>query len=226
MATRTTNYDLYLPDSTDSFEDFRAEHNANMEIIDRNLGGGGGGGHTIVDENGSDMASEPKLQFTGNVNVTDDSVNGKTIVDIPSSSGSGHTIIDPNGSSMTQRGGLKFTGNVSVTDDSGNNETIIDILGGGGGGLECYLDNGLVADNVGAYITCPLDKPMENGLYLYLVVDNGVIGLQSYGFFKWTGTTYVSSIGNPKITITATTAGLTYYSGAWREIRAYIFRLI
>lgn len=39
-------------------------------------------GHTIVNPSGTDMAQEDKLQFTGKVNVTDDSVNGKTIVDI------------------------------------------------------------------------------------------------------------------------------------------------
>lgn len=44
MATYTTNYNLYMPDSTDPLEDFRAEHNNNMRIIDQNLGGGGGGG--------------------------------------------------------------------------------------------------------------------------------------------------------------------------------------
>lgn len=39
-------------------------------------------GHTIVNPSGTDMAQEDKLQFTGNVSVTDDSINGKTIVDI------------------------------------------------------------------------------------------------------------------------------------------------
>lgn len=49
MATRTPNYNLYKPDSSDPFEDFRAEHNANMDIIDANLGGGGGGGGNVDD---------------------------------------------------------------------------------------------------------------------------------------------------------------------------------
>lgn len=44
MATYTTNYNLYKPDSTDDFKDFRTEFNGNMDIIDQNLGGGGGGG--------------------------------------------------------------------------------------------------------------------------------------------------------------------------------------
>lgn len=83
MATRTTNYDLYKPDATDNFSDFREEFNDNMEIIDQNLGGGGGsGGHTIIDENGQTMTQRTGLEFTGNVQVTDDSVNDKTIVDI------------------------------------------------------------------------------------------------------------------------------------------------
>lgn len=40
MATYTTNYNLYKPDSTDDFKDFRSEFNNNMEIIDQNMGGG------------------------------------------------------------------------------------------------------------------------------------------------------------------------------------------
>ena len=87
MATYTPNFNLYMPDSTDPLEDFRAEHNNNMQIIDQNLGGGGGGGHTIVNPSGTDMPAESKLQFTGGVTVTDDSVNGKTVVDISGGGG-------------------------------------------------------------------------------------------------------------------------------------------
>ena len=45
MATYTSNYNLYKPDSSDVFGDFRNEFNNNMDIIDQNLGGGGGGGN-------------------------------------------------------------------------------------------------------------------------------------------------------------------------------------
>ena len=82
MATYTTNYNLEKPDASDPFGDFRQSYNDNMDIIDQNLGGGGGGGHTIVDPNGTDLPQEAKLQFTGTVSVTDDSVNGATVVDI------------------------------------------------------------------------------------------------------------------------------------------------
>lgn len=41
MATYTPNYNLYKPESTDDFGDFRSEFDNNMDIIDQNLGGGG-----------------------------------------------------------------------------------------------------------------------------------------------------------------------------------------
>lgn len=89
MASYTPNLNLYKPDSSDDFGDFRTEFNNNMDIIDQNLGGGGGGGgHTIIDPNGSDMAQRAGLQFTGSCSVTDDAVNDKTIVNISGGGGS------------------------------------------------------------------------------------------------------------------------------------------
>ena len=82
MATYTSNYNLYKPDSSDAFGDFRSEFNSNMDIIDQNLGGGGSGGHTIVDESGVNLPSESKLQFTDGLQAVDDSVNGKTVVSL------------------------------------------------------------------------------------------------------------------------------------------------
>ena len=82
MATYTTNYHLEKPEVTDNFGDFRQSYNDNMDIIDQNLGGGGGGGHTIVDENGTDLPTEARLQFTDGLQVTDDNVNGKTVVSL------------------------------------------------------------------------------------------------------------------------------------------------
>lgn len=82
MATYTPNYNLSKPEATDDFDAFRESYNDNMDTIDDNLGGGGGGGHTIVDTDGTDMPQENKLQFTGAVNVSDDSVNGQTVVEV------------------------------------------------------------------------------------------------------------------------------------------------
>ena len=83
MATQTTNYNLSKPEATDPFSQFRQSYNDNLDIIDANLGGGGGsGGHTILDPNGSALPQEDDLQFTGAVSVSDDNVNGRTVVNI------------------------------------------------------------------------------------------------------------------------------------------------
>lgn len=116
MATQTTNYNLSKPDSTDPFSQFRQSYNDNMDIIDANLGGGGGsGGHTILDPSGSALPQEDDLQFTGAVSVSDDNVNGKTIVDIKGGNVYG-AFIDPNRviTSVTFSGSLTYT----ATEDS------------------------------------------------------------------------------------------------------------
>lgn len=82
MATYTPNYNLSKPESTDDYRDFLNSYGDNMDKIDNNMGGGGGGGHTIVDPTGTDMPQENKLQFTGAVSVSDDAVNGQTVVDV------------------------------------------------------------------------------------------------------------------------------------------------
>lgn len=82
MATYTPNYNLYKPEGTDDFDDFLTEFGTNMDTIDQNLGGGGGGGHTIVDESGTNLPSESKLQFTDGLQAVDDNANGKTVVSL------------------------------------------------------------------------------------------------------------------------------------------------
>lgn len=86
MSTLTPNYGLIVPEGTDTVEQVRADYATNLNTID-GIGGGGSGGHTIVNPSGSDMPAEGKLQFTGGVTVTDDSVNGKTVVDISGGGG-------------------------------------------------------------------------------------------------------------------------------------------
>ncbi len=49
---------------------------------------GGSKGHTIIDENGNEMPSRKNLHFTGAVEVTDDEINGETLVNILGGSGS------------------------------------------------------------------------------------------------------------------------------------------
>ena len=79
MASYTPNLNLYKPDSTDDFGDFRAEFNNNMDILDQ---GGGGSGHTIEDGSGTAMTARANLQFVNCTSVTDDAVNDRTIVTV------------------------------------------------------------------------------------------------------------------------------------------------
>ena len=79
MASYTPNLNLYKPDSTDDFGDFRAEFNNNMDILDQ---GGGGSGHTIEDGSGTAMTARANLQFVNCTSVSDDSVNDRTVVQV------------------------------------------------------------------------------------------------------------------------------------------------
>ncbi len=53
-------------------------------VVTDEMGSGGGdtGGHTIIDENGNSMTARSGLQFTGAVEVTDDSANNRTLVEV------------------------------------------------------------------------------------------------------------------------------------------------
>jgi hypothetical protein len=95
MATYTTNYNLYKPNASDDFGDFRSEFNDNMDIIDANLGGGGGSstlsGLSDVDINSPtdgevltyDGNSSKWINSTpsGGGDVVDVEVNGVSVVD-------------------------------------------------------------------------------------------------------------------------------------------------
>ena len=65
-------------------------------------GGGGTGGHTIIDENGTSMTARSGLQFVGGANVTDDSTNNKTIVDLASAGGIDGVFFDKDNVVQTQ----------------------------------------------------------------------------------------------------------------------------
>lgn len=87
----TPNFNLIQPEATEPFEDFRAWYNQTLSIIDANLGGGGSK-HTIVDENGQALPNRTYLEFTGGVQVTDDALNNKTVVDITGGGGGSSTL--------------------------------------------------------------------------------------------------------------------------------------
>lgn len=95
MATYTTNYNLEKPDASDPFGDFRTSYNANMDIIDQNMGGGGGSGDTVswtqiqttgtkiaeIDINGTSQDVYAPSGGGGGGSVNDVLVNGVSVVD-------------------------------------------------------------------------------------------------------------------------------------------------
>lgn len=76
-------------------------------------GGGGTGGHTIIDENGNSMSARAGLQFVGGANVSDDSTNNKTIVDIASAGGIDGVFVDTD--NLISSGTLSNSGTTSYT---------------------------------------------------------------------------------------------------------------
>lgn len=77
-------------------------------------GGGGGGGHVILDDAGTSMNQETNLQFKGGY-VTDDSTNGKTVVNVYRSM----TRAEYNVLPLSQREGL-----IEITDE----ELYVDLI--------------------------------------------------------------------------------------------------
>lgn len=71
MASYTPNLNLYKPDSTDDFEDFREGFNENMDILDE--GGGGSGSNVWI---GTQAEYESATIEDGTlVAITDDEVD-------------------------------------------------------------------------------------------------------------------------------------------------------
>ena len=116
MATRTTNFGLYKPDSTDDFGDFLPEFNANMDEIDNHLGGGGGSSTLagLSDVNFSSLTAGDLLIYDGAEWINHSFTEG-------------HTILNESGTAVTARDNLQFTDGLKVTDDSGNNKTKVGV---------------------------------------------------------------------------------------------------
>ena len=101
-------------------------------------GGGGTGGHTIINENGTSMTARSGLQFVGGANVSDDSTNNKTVVDISGASGIDGVFIDTD--NVIQASTTIPTSNevtYTATEDCAINFVIYST--GGGGGSNGYL---------------------------------------------------------------------------------------
>ena len=79
-------------------------------------------GHIIKDST-TTFTQRENLKFTGNVSVTDDSVNNATVIAVDG--GDGHTIVNASGTEMPTESKLQFGEGFSVADDSTNGKTIV-----------------------------------------------------------------------------------------------------
>lgn len=85
MASYTPNLNLYKPDDSDNYEDFREGFNDNMDILDQGGGGGGGGYTELVDifnggsavaltsPNGVTVDTSSVTDFVGTATLTESS---------------------------------------------------------------------------------------------------------------------------------------------------------
>lgn len=114
-----------------SAEDFDSTKWTQTLVVDEmGSGGGGSGGHTIVDSSGTEMTQRSKMQFTGAVNVSDDSVNGQTVVDIE---GGGNYYLNTIYSTEEKKVGYYVDGkplyqkSINIGAVASNNVKVIDI---------------------------------------------------------------------------------------------------
>ena len=87
---------------------------------------------------------------------------------------------------------------------------------------EVHLDNKLIGSAGGSYITTPLDSPMVEGDYKFILKDGNTIIVR---YFTWSGSTVTLNIDNNyTMQVTETTAQLTWWRGSWRDIYGDIYR--
>jgi hypothetical protein len=160
-----------------------------------------------------------KLAYNGSSKILKNVVNTINALVDQGGGGGGSTV------SWTQ---IQQTGTKIAEIDIDGTSTNVYAPNGGGSGNELYLNNGQIGSDSGVYVTCNLDKTLVNGFYLVRVYDSSNSAVGFY-HMKWEGTSQVLSISDTvsqgRLEITSTTAGLTYYSGAWRNIYCDILSL-
>lgn len=205
---------------------YRGQFRNVQEALDN--GGGGGGGTTVVaNPSGAATADLSKLQV------------GEGIYGIPataakiaySNTGSGLTADDVQAAidEMVSNFGdgvddvynaCVAAGSTPTTKSPADIATAIGNIGGGG--ADIVLNNQLIADVGGSYISAPLSETLAANTWLLVAIKDGTNNHNHV--IKYTGGTNSFSLegGTLILEITATTAGLSDYSGDWRKIYAII----
>lgn len=123
MASYTPNLNLYKPDSTDDFSDFRSEFNNNMDILDQGGGGGDSVTWTQVQQSGTKIAEIDINGTTQDVYAPDGGGGGgyTELVDI-FNGGSAVTLTSPNGVTVDTSSVTDFIGSATLSESSAGYE--------------------------------------------------------------------------------------------------------
>lgn len=145
----------------------------------------------------------PNLVPGNNVNITRDAQTGAITI---SSTGGDDANVEPN--------------------PDGEPTDTLSTLGVDGEIIDYYLQEGLIGSSGGSYITCNLDKNLVEDEYIAVITDADET--QYVKTFEYDGTNnvtiqWIDSGKSFTLVITSTTAGLTNYSGAWRNIYCDIY---
>lgn len=145
----------------------------------------------------------PNLVPGNNVNITRDTQTGAITI---SSTGGDDANVEPN--------------------PDGEPTDTLSTLGVDGEIIDYYLQEGLIGTSGGSYITCNLDKNLVEDEYIAVITDADET--QYVKTFEYDGTNNVTiqwtdSGKSFTLVITSTTAGLTSYSGSWRDIYCDIY---
>lgn len=88
LDAHTANQNIHInPNQNDALDGANNPSSSNVFATIADVGGGSG--HTIQDPSGTPVADQPNLQFTGDVEVTDDAGNNRTVVNVTAGAGSG-----------------------------------------------------------------------------------------------------------------------------------------
>lgn len=127
IDTHINNNNIHVPSFVSKPNTILYTDGANSDWVSLSLIIPSGLGHAIQLDGGDPFTQRSKLNFTGDVIITDDSVNDATIVNITASGASSGHIIQNNSIDYTQRSHLNFLGDVLLEDDAISDATRVTI---------------------------------------------------------------------------------------------------
>lgn len=205
---------------------YKGQYRTVQEALDNGGGGGGGGTTVVANPEGSATADLSKLQV------------GESIYGVPATAGK--IAYDNTESGLTADDVQEAIDEMVANFGDGVDEVynacvaagstpatkspadIATAIGSISSSADIVLDNGQIATNAGTYISAPLTDTLTANTWLLVSIHDGSNKYNE--IVKYTGGSNTFSLvgGTMALTVTATTAGLSDYSGDYRNIYAII----